>query len=107
MLFGDDVDSIDIARSTPDVYPDDASRTRSDQCLDLFGVEVVRLRIDIAEHRRDFLPGERMRRCHESKRRHDDLSRPTESADGHLQRDGGIASKEAVTDPEQCRKFRL
>ena len=75
---------------------DDPGGFRGDERLDLAGIECVRLRVDVAEDRRDLLPFQRVRGRDERERWHDHLAAQTRRADGDLQAHGAVTHGDAV-----------
>ena len=51
---------IDLARTTPHMHTQNAGGAVGDEPLDLRRIEHMRLGIDVAEHRRDLLPLQRV-----------------------------------------------
>ena len=99
--LGDLAQGLDVARPAPDMHADDARGARRDHGLHLGRVEVVRGRIDIAEDRRDLLPLQGVGGGDEGKRGDDHFAVQSQSADGDLQRHGGVAHGDAVLDAQE------
>jgi sugar O-acyltransferase (sialic acid O-acetyltransferase NeuD family) len=90
------IESVNIARSAPGVNSDDACRAGRNHFLDLRRIEIVRSRIDIAEHRRNLLPLKGVGCGDEREGRNNHFTRQTQSPDGNFQRYRGIAHRNAV-----------
>lgn len=86
---------------------DDSGSARSNHALDLSGIDVVGLAVNIAKDGRDFLPLERVGGGNERERRDDHFARQAKGADGNFQRDRGVAHRHAIAHTKELRKALL
>ncbi len=107
MPAGDALQRFDITRPAPYVHADDGAGARRNEGLHAGRIEVVRPRVDIAKDRREPLPLQGVGRRNERERRHDDLARQPQRADGDLQGHGAVAQGDAVSHPGQLRQAAL
>ena len=96
-----------VAGPPPHMDADDAGCARGDETLNGFRGEIVRGRIHVRKHRRDFLPLQRVRRGDECVGRHNHFSTQFEGADGNLQGNRGVAHRNAMFHANQIPECGL
>ena len=84
----------------PDVNADDPRCARREACLDLFGIEVVRFRVYVAENRRDAVPLQRVGSGDKRVGGDHDFPGQSRRPYGDLQADSGVADGDAVLHAE-------
>ena len=87
------------------MHADDACSARSDELLDAGGIKIVGFWINVAKHRSNSLPAQRVRRGNKCERRNDDLAFELQRAGCDLERDRGIANRDAMTNSEDLLQF--
>src|SRR5579872_2035779 len=103
----DGFERFDVAWTSPGVNADDSGSARSNHALDLSGIDVVGLAVDIAEDGRNFLPLERVSGSDKSERRNDHFACQAQRADSNFQRDCGVAYRQAIAHTKELRKTFL
>ena len=90
--FGNGIDGLYLAGVSEDMYRHDGHGVAGDLLLDLFRVDVERLRIDVDKDRCAVLPHDGAYGRDEGEGRRDDFPGLSQRFDGHLQGEGAVAA---------------
>ena len=89
-------DSVDVARTSPNMHTYDTCSSRRDEALDSRWVQIVGLWVDIRKNRCNFLPLQCVSCCDKRVRRQDHFVLESEGADCNFQCDRSIAHRDAM-----------
>jgi hypothetical protein len=97
VFIGNASQGLDVATTAPEMNSDQSAGSSRDQSLNPFWIDVVRSGVDVAEHRRNALPLQRMRSRDKRERGHDDFTGESSRPHRYLQTYRSVTDRDAVS----------